>query len=265
MNFEKIIIPPGWQDSFTKYPNGRTIFEALTSTITSVNEGIEEVNQKVNQGLLAIDQAETTIRNEITDSFNTLKLQLESEIDDLSDDLIADFGLLQSQVLTLIAGKADKTYVDDQDAALVAQLNEKALKTEVGLLSGLLTTTKTSIVNAINELFNSKANKVQEAWIPPTLLNGWTQNDFESADNVAYLKDAFGFVHLKGAVKNGTIPYIFSLPVGYRNAPYKRIQFAVATGGPGTGVIEIYNGEVWLKSTLSSYVNLDGIVFRAEG
>lgn len=58
MKFEKIIIPPGWKDSFTKYPNGRTIFEALSNTVTTVNEGIEEVNQKVNHGLLAIDQAE---------------------------------------------------------------------------------------------------------------------------------------------------------------------------------------------------------------
>ena len=123
MKFEKIIIPPGWQDSFTKYPNGRTIFEALSQTITTVNEGIEEVNQKVNQGLLKIDQAETTIRNELTESFNTLKLQLESEIDMLSDDLTEDFTLLQSQVLTLIAGKANAADVYTK-VQVDAQLND---------------------------------------------------------------------------------------------------------------------------------------------
>ena len=128
MKFEKIIIPPGWQESFTKYPNGRTIFEALSHTITSVNEGIDEVNHKVNQGLLSIDQAETLIRNEITESFNTLKLQLEGEIDELSSDLIADFALLQSEVLTLIAGKADKTYVDAQ---LAEKVQNFKLKNEV--------------------------------------------------------------------------------------------------------------------------------------
>lgn len=132
MKFEKIIIPPGWKDTFTKYPNGRTIFEALSHTITTVNEGIKEVNQKVNQGLLAIEQAENTIRQEITESFNTLKLQLEGEVDDLSSDLIADFALLQSDVLTLIAGKADKTYVDAQLAEIENQMAD-VVKYEVSL------------------------------------------------------------------------------------------------------------------------------------
>lgn len=36
MKFEKIIIPPGWKDTFTKYPNGRTIFEALSHTICKI-------------------------------------------------------------------------------------------------------------------------------------------------------------------------------------------------------------------------------------
>ena len=130
MKFEKIIIPPGWQDSFTKYPNGRTIFEALSYTITTVNEGIEEVNQKVNQGLLAIEQAENNIRGEITESFNTLKLQLEDEIDGLSSDLIADFALLQSEVLSLIAGKANAADVYTKQQ-VDAQLAEKAKAVDV--------------------------------------------------------------------------------------------------------------------------------------
>ena len=64
MQFEKIIIPPGWKDSFTKYPNGRTIFEALSNTITSVNEGIEEVNKVLG------DQENQTYRVKIVSLLN---------------------------------------------------------------------------------------------------------------------------------------------------------------------------------------------------
>ena len=161
MQFEKIIIPPGWQESFTKYPNGRTIFEALTSTITSVNEGIEEVNQKVNQGLLAIEQAENTIRQEITESFNTLKLQLEGEIDDLSSDLIADFALLQSDVLTLIAGKANAAdvYTKQQvDAQLAEKVQNFKLKNDVvngDFSQGATGWTSNPSINTISALNNT--------------------------------------------------------------------------------------------------------------
>ena len=212
MKFEKIIIPPGWQESFTKYPNGKTIFEALSHTITTVNEGIEEVNQKVNQGLLAIDQAENTIRQEITESFNTLKLQLEDEVDGISSDLIADFALLQSDVLTLISGKANAAdvYTKQQVDAQLAEIEQdKAEKTDIGLLSGLLTTAKISIVNAINELFNNKANKAQEAWITPTLLNGVTS---VAGRPFAYRKNQFNRLEFKGNLTGLTISPFMTLP-----------------------------------------------------
>ena len=116
MKFEKIIIPPGWQESFTKYPNGRTIFEALTSTITSVNEGIEAVNTKVDQGLLAIDAAANTIRSEVAASFLILQNKLEQDIEYLQDDLVADISVLQSQVNAAVASVADKVTQSQLDA-----------------------------------------------------------------------------------------------------------------------------------------------------
>lgn len=125
MKFEKIIIPPGWQESFTKYPNGRTIFEALSHTITEVNEGIEEVNQKVNQGLLDIEQAENTIRNEITDSFNTLKLELKSEIGDLSGDLLSQWASFQLSVnaqLAETAGRIDNIITTPLEGVSVQEI-----------------------------------------------------------------------------------------------------------------------------------------------
>lgn len=225
MKFEKIIIPPGWQDSFTKYPNGRTIFEALSHTITTVNEGIEEVNQKVNQQFLDIDQAANIIRNEITVSFNTLKLQLESEIDMLSDDIIEDFGLLESDVLNLIAGKANTADVYTKQQ-VDAQLAEKV-------------------------------NKAQEDWIIPTLTAGWTQADTINHP-VRYMKDSLGFVHMKGKVTGGKIfSNIFILPSGYRPSSIIRVASLLSS-------VDAYPEGIVVMSSGSGDIFLDALTFRAE-
>lgn len=63
---------------------------------------------------------------------------------------------------------------------------------------------------------NAKANKVQEAWITPTLLNGWTAGDNVLFAPIQYKKDEFGFVHLRGGIYNGVDRNICTLPIGYR-------------------------------------------------
>lgn len=88
-----------------------------------------------------------------------------------------------------------------------------------------LNTTSKTIIGAINELFANKADKAQEAWITPTLLNGFT-------GNVSYMKDNFGFVHIRGEVNNtaGTAPLnIFNLPLGYR--PNIQVSRFATVGG----------------------------------
>ena len=60
----------------------------------------------------------------------------------------------------------------------------------------------------------SKANKVQESWITPTLWNGWIPGVFGTPQ---YMLDEFGFVHLRGSIKNGVVGQAaFALPTGYR-------------------------------------------------
>lgn len=260
MKFEKIIIPPGWQESFTKYPNGRTIFEALTSTITSVNEGIEAVNTKVDQGLLAIDAAANTIRSEVDASFLILQNKLEQDIEYLQDDLVADISVLQSQVNAAVDSVADKVTQSQLDA-VNAQLTDKALKTEVGLLSGLLTTAKTSIVNAINELFNSKANKTQEAWITPTLTNGWVPFS-DTLSTAGYFKDTIGIVHLRGIIKNGTGALIGFLPVGYR--PSKTVYIVTVSNGLFGYLTISTGGAITAMAYSSAWISLENIAFKAE-
>jgi len=64
-----------------------------------------------------------------------------------------------------------------------------------------------------------KANKSQENWIIPTLLNSWVNFEAGTEAAASYFKDDFGIVHFKGLIKSGTITagtVLFVLPVGYR-------------------------------------------------
>lgn len=132
------------------------------------------------------------------------------------------------------------TDIRGQLSAVDAQLAEKALKTEVGTLANLLTTAKTSIVNAINELFNSKVDKAQEARISPTLLNGWTNLDNFST---RYMKDTIGVVWVEIYV-TGTTPssIIFTLPPGYR--PDRAIYPIGQASSAVSGLMVEANGNV---------------------
>jgi hypothetical protein len=64
----------------------------------------------------------------------------------------------------------------------------------------------------------TKANKIQQAFIAPTLLNSWVNFKTTGDEAVAgYYKDDMNIVRIKGTVKSGTInEAIFTLPVGYR-------------------------------------------------
>ncbi len=79
-----------------------------------------------------------------------------------------------------------------------------------------------------------------------------------------YAKDAFGFVHLRGLIKDG-VGNIGTLPAGY-NPPAHNL-FAVATYNGATpihGDLNITNGGV-ISLTVggNGYVQLSGITFKA--
>ena len=103
---------------------------------------------------------------------------------------------------------------------------------------------------------NAKANKVQEAWITPTLVNAWVAGSFAPA----YMKDEMGFVHLKGQVKSGTT-YAFVLPVNYR--PVKTTRIPIYANGL-FGFVNIQSGgEVYITGN-NTDVYLDGVTFRTD-
>ena len=114
-------------------------------------------------------------------------------------------------------------------------------------------------------LLKGKANKQQEAWITPTLLNGVT-NYARGMSPVRYYKNEFNAVCLDGIssiVAVGII--IFTLPVGYR--PSKRLYIPTVVGNV-FGFVEIgTDGNVKLGTNSASYIyiSFSGITFRAEG
>ena len=109
-------------------------------------------------------------------------------------------------------------------------------------------------------------------WIPLPLLNGW-QNFGGEYDTPAYMKDPFGFVHVKGLAlhpSNRLLP-IATLPIGYRpaltvafGAPVVDRVADLRIGGLGSG-----QGDGTIKldaqlSAISSHCFLDSISFRAR-
>lgn len=67
---------------------------------------------------------------------------------------------------------------------------------------------------------SAKADKAQDDWIAPSLLNSWVNYGGEH-EVAGYLKDTMGFVHMKGLIKSGAGTAgttLFVLPVGYRPA-----------------------------------------------
>lgn len=103
-----------------------------------------------------------------------------------------------------------------------------------------------------------------EDWITPTLINGWSHYGGGYTD-VKYMKDAMGFVHITGLVKNGSAGTAFVLPVGYRP---ELTEIHATINASGVTRIDIGdNGNVEINSRFNmsnSYVSLAGITFRAE-
>lgn len=113
----------------------------------------------------------------------------------------------------------------------------------------------------IGQTLPLKANVAQEAWIAPTLINGWNNS---TDKNLQYLRDDFGFVHFKGSIKDGvsgTAP--LSLPLGYRPKSFNTFMLAINSSNYGTLQITP-GGSVAVYTGVSTGLSFDGIIFRAE-
>jgi hypothetical protein len=122
------------------------------------------------------------------------------------------------------------------------------------------------VENQIEDLTSSLddyALKQQEAFIEPTLLNSWV-NFGGAYSGAGYMKDEFGFVHLRGAIKSGTSPTIFNLPVGYRPALRKIfVSFSESGAGQVLSYVEITDAGVCVAVGGTIMFSLENIIFKA--
>lgn len=101
-----------------------------------------------------------------------------------------------------------------------------------------------------------KANKTQEAWTAPTLLNGWVNYGFVDA---GYFIDDFGIVHIRGMVSSGS-GIVFILPEGYR--PSARVVMVI-TSNAGDGRVDVdTNGSVEVVVGSATWTSLNNLSFK---
>ena len=123
----------------------------------------------------------------------------------------------------------------------------------------LVTAGKTSILTA--DITLRRKMMWVEDWIIPTLLNSWVKI---TTNDVRYMKDAFGFVHIRGEIMGGTNAVeVFTLPVGYR--PGWRTMFSQpasvsSAGNPAS--VSIANTGV-LTVNVGASALLGEIIFKA--
>lgn len=149
-----------------------------------------------------------------------------------------------------------ETLADNDKVALFDSESGKVVLTEKEKLQTDLTTVSQSITNLQNE----KANKTQEGWITPTLLNGWRAHDFVSG--ILFRKDDFGNVTIRGMVAGGTVTIgtvLFNLPNGYR--PPINFFVGIMAADNFAEVRILKNGDVELHKVSSVWTSLDGLIF----
>jgi len=118
---------------------------------------------------------------------------------------------------------------------------------------------------AIMRTRNSDIVRDITPWTEPATLNTWVNYD-AVFQGVRYMKDALGFIHLQGLVKDGTVGAgiaIFILPPGHR--PLKTLLFPVATNPNTIGRVDITGaGSVEATAGSNTWLSLNGISFKAD-
>ena len=155
------------------------------------------------------------------------------QIDDLRDKVTALEGKADADTKytagTGLILSGTKFSIDDTILATKEELNHtntRLTAEETATANNKISAVKGKTFTDVNARFEEletqsialdakKANKVQEAWITPTLINGW--KTFVNSP-VQYRKDEFGVVHFRGRLDPSTktaMEFCY-LPAGYR-------------------------------------------------
>ena len=244
-----------------------TSFTALAMALVDVNAWNATISGKVidwEADMEATKQTYITTMNDVEATYPQELISLGSQLADVAEQL--------STTNQPIVDTGNYFSADNTNAALQELGAHKAstsnphgvTKAQVGL--GNVDNTRDAnkpVSTATQTALNLKANKVQEAWFTPTLINGWVA--FGGAeDGPTYYKDDFGNVKLRGVVKSGTLSvWMFKLPIGYR--PAKNKYFAVISNNvPGFVLIDPSGGVIPLAGTSNVFVALDSISFKVD-
>lgn len=115
------------------------------------------------------------------------------------------------------------------------------------------------------QIQDRRKNIYTEAWIYPTLLNGWEA--FSGSYSTArFYKDNLGIVHLSGTIKGGAHnTAVFTLPAGYRpDMVFYSPVFASGVTGHYLLIGNIADGTITARYTGTLvFLSLDGVSFRA--
>ena len=113
---------------------------------------------------------------------------------------------------------------------------------------------------------DGKADKKQEDWISPTLLNGWYA--IRPSEPPQYMKDEFGFVHFRGTISKGasaTSNVAFQIPIGYRPDVRTSLNISEIALSPSSLALSIFtNGNIdFAGAPLNSWYAISSITFKA--
>lgn len=146
-----------------------------------------------------------------------------------------------------------KLAVDIKDLPLEDIQDPAAKDAIISLLRSIQTSAKRTIITV-------NANEPQAlTWLTVAFQGAWVDYDTTVYNGVAYAKDQFGVVHLRGLCKNGAGGNIIILPAGYR--PPKRCIFMCIADGAVSRVDVDAAGNVSQQTGTSGYLSLEGITF----
>lgn len=264
-----------------------SMYETVTNYVYVYhnNQSIDVCEFKYTVDLSKIDETALEVKEMYDQSYADLLSDFEQALSDYKDSLpqadsvraeideiLNQFSVDSQAKLSLIneaeaqRASAESSRVSAESERIQAELERKANEESRELAEierkNAEEQRKIDHANRSAELAG-KANKKQEDWITPTLLNGWT--DFGGVyESVGYMKDEFGFVHIRGMIKGGTVGQnAFMLPEGYK--PLKS-QYHMCISADIVRTLNVQaNGGVLIASAASNaWVTLNGISFKAE-
>lgn len=117
--------------------------------------------------------------------------------------------------------------------------------------------TGTLAVSGLSTLAQETMIEVGSGGGAPAFQNSWVNEDVTTYEPLKFWKDSLGMVHIQGLVKGGAGVTIFTLPVGYRPAALKALEFPCVADFSGTikaTIVEIVHaGQVAINTSGTSF------------